>query len=183
MKLQPLLIIVILTMLIQGWAACSEDQSKKILQFNPRLALSSGTFSDKSLGQFILPDGMIVPNPDQTSVGIPMMGEISQDLKAILQVPLGTSDLSSAIGDSNQDEWRRQLESGFSQILEMRVESNGPGELSSEFSINQGIADDVNSNMISLMDNGDKWDISWGMDLDPQELARSVSSAIKDVTP
>jgi hypothetical protein len=183
LKLQPLLIIVILTLLIQGWAACSEDQNKKILQFNPRLALSSGTFSDKILGQFILPDGMIVPNPDQTSVGIPMMGEISQDLKAILQVPLVTSDLSSAIGDSNQDDWRRKLEGGFCQILEMRVESNDLGELSSEFSINQGIANDVNSNMNSLMDKGENWDISWGMDSDPQELARSVSSAISDITP
>ena len=182
MKLQPLLIIVILTLLIQGWAACSEDQNKKILQFNPRLALSSGTFSHNSLGQFILPDAMRL-TPDQISVGTTLTDEIRQDLKAILQIPLVTSDLPLAAEDLNQDEWRRQVESGFGQITEMPVELNDLGELSNEFSFNQGIANDVNSNMNSLMDKGEDWDISWGMDSDPQELARSVSSAISDITP
>lgn len=166
MKLQPLSIIVILTLLIQGWAACSEDQNKKILQFNPRLESSSGTLSDKNLVQFILPDSTKL-TPDQTSVGFPVISEISRDLKAILQVPLAASDLSSAIADSNQDDWRKQLESGFRQILEMRVESDDQRYLSNEIYINQRIADDVNSNMNSLKDNGGNWEISWGMNLDP----------------
>jgi hypothetical protein len=183
LKLQAFLLIVMLTLLIQSWVACSEDKNGKILQFNPRLALSSDAFTEDSLGQFILPDDIIAPNSEQISVGIPSMGEINQDLKAILQVPLVGSDISSAIGDSNQDDWKRQMESGFNQILEMRVESNELGGLSSGFSTNQGIANDVNSNLISLMDNGESGDISWGMDLDSPKLASYGAGGVNDITP
>ena len=174
LKLQPLLIIVMLTLLIQGWTACSEDQNKKILQFNPGLALSSGTFSHNSLGQFILPDAMRL-TPDQTSVDTPLTDEIRQDLKAILQIPLVTRDLPLAAEDLNQDELRRQVENGFGQIIETSVELNDLRELSNEFSFNQGIANKVNSNINSLMDNRQNWDISREMDLDPQELTSSAS--------
>ena len=183
MKLQAFLLIVILALLIQGWAACSEDGNETILQSNPCLAPSSGTFTEKSLCLFILPDDIIVPSSDQTLFGIPSMGKISQDLKAILQVPPASSDISSAIGDSNQDDWRRQMESSFSQILEMRVESNELGRLSSGFSTNQGIANEVNSNMISLMDNGESRDISLSMDMDSQKLASYGTGGVNDITP
>jgi hypothetical protein len=162
LKLQSLLIVLIFAILIQGWAACSVDGNATILQFNSRLALDQGTFSEQSSDQFIA-DSIIVPNLDQASVDNPLMGEISQDLKTIQQVLQATDDISPIIEDSKQDDLRQQLESGFNQILEIQINSNEQGEFSSYFAAYSTTSDDVNSNMDNLMAaNGEGWDVSWG---------------------
>ena len=147
-------------MLIQYWAACSVDQDNKIMQFNPRMALVSG-FEENS-DQLILLDDPELQDLNQTTGSFPLEFEIGQDLKTILQIPPDGSDVSSAIRGSNQDDWRKQFESSFNQILEIRIESDDLGELSSKFSTDQAISNQVNSNMMSLVDNGEGWDAIWG---------------------
>jgi hypothetical protein len=181
LKLQVFLILLLLTMAIQGWAACTVDENK-ILQFNPHVTLISDA-SGKDLHQFMLLDNTVGQSPDQTSADILLKSGIEQDLKAILQIPANTDDISFVFGDLKQGEWRQNLLSDFSQILDMQVESNVLGELPSEFSINQGIANDINSNIMILTNNGVSWDSSMGMDLNPQGIVSSENGDVNVINP
>lgn len=163
MRAQVVLLVVFLALAVQGWAVCTVDQSNKILQFNSRIALSAGDLFEKNLPSTSAPE-TVASNFDQTSSSIRIKHDIDQDLTAILQSPAVDKDKVFEVDSLNQDAWKQQLDISFSQIIGLQIGSSELGQIPSEFHFDQGIMEDVNSNIISLTDDGGSWGGSWGVD-------------------
>lgn len=177
MKLQLFIIILILTMAVQGWAACAVDQNNEILQFNSRFAVGSMDLFETNLNQ-IRNEETAPLNFDRTSNDINLRNEICQDIAMLLQNPVAISDTTIQDDYSNQDVWKQLLENGFSRILTQKLDSSELGQISSETYLISGMIDDVNSNILSLEDNGESWDELRGTDFISEDIFNPPEGAI-----